>query len=72
MVIPLTSAQQQKKTDKFDLFLAKDASNNLYTNSFARLRQIRAVSLKRLNKCIGTIASQEIRDAIDEKIEEML
>lgn len=66
-VIPLTSAARNKQADKFDIFVTKDETNKLFQNSYARVRQVRAVSLKRLGKCIGTItdpkAQQEINEA---------
>jgi mRNA-degrading endonuclease toxin of MazEF toxin-antitoxin module len=47
-VVPLTSAVQERLSDKFDVFVPKDASNTLFQNSFARVRQLRSVSVKRL------------------------
>lgn len=47
-VIPLTSAYQQRQTDRFDIQLQKDNQNNLFTPSFLRLRQFRAVAKARI------------------------
>lgn len=48
LVVPLTSAQLEKQTDPYDVFISKDPSNALYQNSYARVRQLRAVSLNRI------------------------
>lgn len=48
IVIPMTSALREKLTDKFDVLIQKDEDNTLYQNSYARLRQCRAVSVKKL------------------------
>lgn len=71
-VIPLTSATQQKLTDKFDVFVPKDESNQLFVNSFARLRQIRSVSLKRIGKQVGTLTDEHVRTAIEKLMQKML
>lgn len=72
VIIPLTSAFDQKAKDSYDIFVPKDETNNLYQNSFARLRQLRAVSKKRLGKSIGKIESDDVRNAINTGIKKML
>ncbi len=72
IVIPLTSALMEKQSDKFDVFVPKDAKNNLFQNSFARWRQIRSVSVKRLGKLIGTIENEHVIKAINNCIKTML
>lgn len=71
-VIPLTSAMREKLTDKFDLFVPKDDDNKLFQNSYARLRQIRTVSTKRLKKPLGIITSEAVKQKINETIQDML
>lgn len=66
IVIPLTSAQKQKQPDKFDIPVPKDAANKLFQNSYARLRQIRVVSIKRLGKAVGEIKNQDVINAVNE------
>ena len=64
IVIPLTSALQQKQTDKYDVFVPKDKENNLFQNSFARLRQLRAVSLIKIGKTVGVISDPKVMHSI--------
>lgn len=71
-VIPLTSATQQKQSDKFDVFVPKDDSNQLFVNSFARLRQIRSVSIKRIGKKVGTLTDANVIAAIEKLMQTML
>ncbi len=71
-VIPLTSATQQKQSDKFDVFVPKDESNQLFVNSFARLRQLRSVSLKRIGKQVGTLTDEHVMAAIEKLMQTML
>lgn len=72
IVIPLTSVVQEKMVDKFDVFVPKDEPNKLYQNSYARIRQIRSVSLKRLGKYVGTITDEYVINAINKNVKEML
>lgn len=71
MVIPLTSAQLEKQSDAFDVFVAKEETN-LYQNSWARLRQLRPVSLKRLGKYVGSISDEKVITTINARVKEML
>lgn len=71
-VIPLTSATQQKQSDKFDVFVPKDANNQLFVNSFARLRQLRSVSMKRIGKQVGTLTDEHVMTAIEKLMQTML
>lgn len=71
-VIPLTSAVQQKHPDKFDVLVPKDDSNQLYQSSFARVRQLKAQSLKNIGKYVGTITDEDVMQAIDKAAKEML
>ncbi len=72
IVIPLTSAFLQKQSDKYDIFVPKDKANNLFQNSYARLRQIRSVSIKRVGKSIGTLADEKVIQLINEQAKKML
>ena len=72
VVIPLTSAQAQKQPDKFDIPVPKDAANKLFQNSYARLRQIRSVSVKRVGRAIGEVKNEDVMKAINEWIKTML
>lgn len=72
IVIPLTSALQQKQSDRYDVLVPKDNDNNLFQNSFARIRQMRAVSLKRVGKKVGTITDPKVIQAITEWAQTML
>lgn len=72
IAIPLTSALQEKQSDAYDIFVQKDATNNLFQNSFARLRQMRAVSVKRVGKAIGKITDEKLIHAINTRIQKML
>lgn len=72
IVIPLTSALQQKQSDRYDVLVSKDNDNNLFQNSFARIRQMRAVSLKRVGKQVGTITDPQVMQAITAWAQTML
>lgn len=72
IVIPLTSANQQKQPDKFDTLVPQDASNNLFQNSYARVRQLKAQSVKKIGKFVGTITDENTIKAIDNAAKEML
>ena len=72
IVIPLTSALQEKHPDVFDVLLLKDKENNLYQTSYARLRQLRSVSLKRIGKPIGKVADETIKKAVEQWMKSML
>jgi mRNA-degrading endonuclease toxin of MazEF toxin-antitoxin module len=54
------------------VFVPKDAFNNLFQDSFARLRQIRSVSVKRLGKSVGTVTDEAVIEAINKQVVEML
>lgn len=72
IVIPMTSALREKLTDKFDVLIQKDEDNTLYQNSYARLRQCRAVSVKKLWKKVGALTNLDAIAAIDTGMKEML
>jgi mRNA-degrading endonuclease toxin of MazEF toxin-antitoxin module len=71
-VIPLTSAVRQKQPEKHDVFVTKDKDNKLFQDSFARVRQLRAVSVKRLSKLLGTITDEKVIQEINSAAEKML
>jgi mRNA-degrading endonuclease toxin of MazEF toxin-antitoxin module len=71
-VIPLTSANYEKKADRYDIFVTKDDSNKLYQNSYARLRQIGCVSVKKIGKAVGTITDEKTIEEINEAMKKML
>lgn len=71
-MIPLTSAVATKQADAFDVLVQKDTENNLYQTSWARIRQLRSVSVKRIGKQVGTITDKETINAINGKVKEML
>lgn len=66
VVIPLTSALKNKQPDKYDIPVPKDAANKLFQNSYARLRQIRSVSVKRVGRMIGEIKNDDVIQAVNE------
>lgn len=70
-VIPLTSARTQKKSDANDVFVAKNETNNLYQDSFARCRQLRVVSKLKVGKSVGVITDKELIKAIDATMDNM-
>lgn len=72
IVIPLTSAVSQRLVDKFDIPVPKDMANKLFQNSYARLRQIRSVSVKKIGRQIGSIKNETVIAAINEGIRRML
>jgi hypothetical protein len=72
IVIPLTSAVREKLADKFDSFVPKDADNKLFQNSYARLRQLRVVSRKKIGNLLGTITDKKVQEEIDGAMSEML
>jgi len=57
---------RQKQPDKYDVLVPKDTANKLFQNSFARLRQTRPVSVKKLGKCLGVINDASIIKEINE------
>jgi mRNA-degrading endonuclease toxin of MazEF toxin-antitoxin module len=66
IVIPLTSAGKDKKGDAYDVYVNKDADNKLFQPSFARLRQIRSVSVKRVGKKLGEVTSDVTKKLIND------
>lgn len=72
IVIPLTSAVREKLADKFDVLVGKDENNQLFQDSYARLRQIKAVSLKKIGRPLGKITNEKVMAAIDEGVAKML
>ena len=52
--------------------MPKDANNNLFQNSFARVRQLKAQSIRRIGKFVGTITDEHVMKAIDDAAKEML
>lgn len=71
-VIPLTSAVREKLADKFDVSVPKDNDNKLFQNSYARLRQLKAVSIKKIGRPLGKITDEKVKAAIDAGIKNML
>lgn len=73
LVIPLTSVVHDKLVDQFDVLVPKDPnSNKLYSNSYARVRQLRSVSMKRLGKHLGEIVDSDVKKAINNSVKKML
>lgn len=72
IVVPLTSSGNQKQSDTYDIFVAKKDDNKLFQNSFARLRQIRSVSVKRVWKKLGEINDDMVKKLINDWIKKML
>lgn len=56
----------------YDILVTKDADNKLYQSSYARLRQIRSVSVKRIGKKLGEINSDLVKKLINDAIRKML
>ena len=71
-MIPLTSAIQNRLTDSFDIFVKKDEKNHLFQDSYARLRQMRAVSVNKIGKLLGTITDEVVIKEINKAVQEML
>jgi len=64
--IPLTSVGEQKLADALDILVKSSTSTNLYKNSYARIRQLRAISYKRIiGERIGRITDPIIQKAIN-------
>jgi mRNA-degrading endonuclease toxin of MazEF toxin-antitoxin module len=72
VVIPLTSIGKQSQGDTYDILVTKDNENKLYQSSYARLRQIRSVSVKRIGKKLGELNSDLTRKLINDGITKML
>lgn len=72
VVIPLTSAAKQQQSDRFDISVPKDDTNKLYQSSYARLRQIRSVSIKRVGKIVWIVTDEKVKKEINEAIQTML
>lgn len=71
-VIPLTSVARRKSADKFDVPTPKDNENLLFQDSYARLRQFKAVSIKKIGKPLGKITDEKVKTLIDTTMKEML
>lgn len=72
VVIPLTSIGKQSQADSYDILVTKDDENKLYQSSYARLRQIRSVSVKRIGKKLGEINDDLVKKLINDAIKKML
>ena len=72
IVIPLTTGNAQKQPDAFDVAVQKDGVNKLFQNSYARLRQIRSVSVKRIGKKVGELKHEPIQQTINDRMKNML
>lgn len=72
IVIPLKSSGKQTKGDAFDIYVSKNEDNKLFQSSFARLRQIRSVSVKRIWKRLWTLNDDVVKKLINEAIMKML
>ena len=67
IVIPM-STKKEKKKDKFDVIIIPSSTNNLHKISIIKMRQIRCVSKKRLQKYIGTIENIETQNKIEKNM----
>lgn len=72
IVIPLTSIGKQSQGDTYDILVTKDDENKLYQSSYARLRQIRSVSVKRIGKKLGELNTDLTKKLINDGITKML
>lgn len=72
IVLPLTSWWEEKLIDRFDVPVPKDLDNKLYQNSYARLRQLRAISIKKIGAVLWEITNPNTKEAIDKAVKEML
>jgi len=64
IVIPLTSFEENKKLDEFDIIIEPNQENWLKNKSIARLRQIKSISKKRISNIWWKI-NDEIIEQID-------
>lgn len=71
-VIPLTSALQNKLTDSYDILVKKEKDNQLYQDSRARLRQLKAISIKKIGRPLGKITDKKLQNEIDTSVKKML
>jgi mRNA-degrading endonuclease toxin of MazEF toxin-antitoxin module len=72
VVIPLTSIGKQSQADSYDILVTKDDENKLYQSSYARLRQIRSVSVKRIGKKLGELKNDLTKKLVNDGITKML
>lgn len=72
VVVPLTSMGKQSQADAYDILVTKDDENKLYQSSYARLRQIRSVSVKRIGKKLGELNNDLTKKLINDGITKML
>ena len=72
IVIPLTSYTDEKSVDQFDVKVVSWASTWLKNDSLMKVRQMRSVSKKRVQKYIGKIREIETKDEVQEKVCRML
>jgi mRNA-degrading endonuclease toxin of MazEF toxin-antitoxin module len=68
IVIPLTSDKPGKSVDIFDVEIIPDRDNRLRNTSYAKLRQIRSVSKKRIANGVGKITDLATKDAIQDNL----
>ncbi|MDD2907457.1 MAG: type II toxin-antitoxin system PemK/MazF family toxin [Candidatus Gracilibacteria bacterium] len=71
IVIPLTSDKVNKSLDTFDVQITPDKKNKLKNVSFAKLRQIRSISKKRIGSYCGKIEDIKLKDKIQENLIKM-
>jgi uncharacterized protein YifN (PemK superfamily) len=72
-VIPITSYDEEKSIDTFDIKINIDDCDELHHKSIIKIRQIKSISKKRLRKdrksgeikIIGQITNDEIKKQID-------
>ena len=71
IVIPLTSSKLNKSIDKFDVEIYPTKSNKLKNISFAKLRQIKSISKKRIRNYVWKINEIELKNKIQDNLIKM-
>ncbi len=72
IVIPLTSITPEKSKDTFDIPVPTIAAEWLRNDSYAKIRQMRCVSKKRIEMYVWKVVDDTIKQQITEAIKKML
>lgn len=67
IVLPLTT-DKKVGNNHFDIPFKKDIENGLRSDSLVKTRQIRCISIKRIQKYIGRISNTEYQEYIEKKV----
>jgi len=72
IVIPLTSAGENKSIDRYDMAIMANQDTHIAHTSYAKLRQMRCISAKRIGRYVGKIEDPVVRHIINLNIKKML